>query len=194
MANKQIPELSYLLSEVEKRYGRRIATSTDFESLSVIIEHEIGEMLSCSTLKRIWGYMTMKPTPRASTLDILSRYIGYRNFTDFREALRKSDDFQSKFIKAWLINPQDLAMGDSITVGWHPNRLVTMKYLGDSGFEVTDSVNSKLLVGDKFHLGTIIIGFPLYIAGILRDGEMTPPYVAGCETGLTVLEKNKSEL
>ena len=42
MANKDIPELNYLLSQVEKQYGRRVATSTDFEALSVFIEHETG--------------------------------------------------------------------------------------------------------------------------------------------------------
>lgn len=47
--SKQIPELNYLLSEVEKHYGRRISTSTDFEALSVVIEHDINEMVSCFT-------------------------------------------------------------------------------------------------------------------------------------------------
>ena len=46
MSNKNIPELSFLLSEVEKKYGRRVATSTDFESLSVVIEMSVGELIS----------------------------------------------------------------------------------------------------------------------------------------------------
>ena len=53
---KNMPELAYLLTEVEKKYGRRIATTTDFESLSVVIEHQIGELISSSTLK---GYGAM---------------------------------------------------------------------------------------------------------------------------------------
>ena len=43
MSHKNIPELSFLLSEVEKKYGRRVATSTDFETLSVVIEMETGK-------------------------------------------------------------------------------------------------------------------------------------------------------
>ena len=39
-----MPEIECLLSEVEKKYGRRIATTTDFESLSVVIEHQIGNL------------------------------------------------------------------------------------------------------------------------------------------------------
>ena len=71
-----MPELAYLLEEVEKKYGRRIATTTDFEALSVVIEHQVGEMLSSSTLKRLWGYVSLSPTPRVATLDILSRFVG----------------------------------------------------------------------------------------------------------------------
>jgi hypothetical protein len=78
-----MPELAYLLDEVEQKYGRRIATTTDFESLSVVIEHQIGEMLSASTLKRLWGYVSLNPTPRIATLDILSRFVGHKNFKAF---------------------------------------------------------------------------------------------------------------
>ena len=75
--SKNIPELTFLLAEVEKKYNRRIATTTDFESLSVVIEHTTGELLSSSTLKRLWGYVSLNPTPRISTLDILSRFTGH---------------------------------------------------------------------------------------------------------------------
>ena len=51
-----IPEIALLLEEVEKKYGRKVSTSTDFESLSVVIEHETGEYLSSSTLKRLGMY------------------------------------------------------------------------------------------------------------------------------------------
>mgnify|MGYP003318672969 CR=1 FL=1 len=80
---KNMPELAYLLTEVEKKYGRRIATTTDFESLSVVIEHTIGELISSSTLKRLWGYVSLNPTPRIATLDVLSRFVGHKDFRSF---------------------------------------------------------------------------------------------------------------
>ena len=84
---KIVPELNYLLAEVEKRYGRRLSTSADFEALSVVVEHESGELISASTLKRLWGYVTLKPTPRISTLNVLSRYIGKRDFNAFQQSI-----------------------------------------------------------------------------------------------------------
>ena len=95
MSNKNIPELSFLLSEVEKKYGRRVATSTDFESLSVVIEMSVGELISSSTLKRLWGYVSLNPTPRIATLDVLARFVGYRNFKEFCEGLKDSQAFIS---------------------------------------------------------------------------------------------------
>ena len=55
MSTNIIPELNWLLELVKREYGRDISTSTDFEALSVTIEHKIGELLSSSTLKSLFG-------------------------------------------------------------------------------------------------------------------------------------------
>lgn len=67
------PETNYLLRCTERKYGRAIQTSSDFDLLSQKIEEATGKLLSASTLKRLWGYVSMCPTPRLATLDILSR-------------------------------------------------------------------------------------------------------------------------
>lgn len=183
-----MPELAYLLEEVEKKYGRRIATTTDFESLSVVIEHQIGELLSSSTLKRLWGYVSLNPTPRVATLDILSRFVGHKNFKAFCASLKDSKAFVSTFFTAKYQTVAELASGVSVTIGWAPNRLVRLTYIGDFQFEVVSSENSHLLAGDRFELSEIIVGYPLYISRILRDGEYTPSYVAGQQGGINLLK------
>ena len=187
MAKKHIPELAYLLTEVEKKYGRRIATTTDFESLSVVIEHQIGEQISSSTLKRLWGYVSLNPTPRIATLDVLSRYVGYKDFKSFCGSLKDSKAFTSTFFSSRCQTVAELAEGARVTLGWAPNRMVSMKYLGSFGFEVVSSENSSLQVGDRFELSDIIVGYPLYISRILRDGKYTPSYVAGQIDGINFL-------
>ena len=182
-----MPELAFLLEEVEKKYGRRIATTTDFESLSVVIEHQLGELLSSSTLKRLWGYVSLNPTPRVATLDILSRFVGHKNFKSFCESLKDSKAFVSTFFTARCQTVSELIPGVLVTIGWAPNRLVKLKYHGDFQFEVLSSENSQLLPGDCFELSEIIVGYPLYISRILRDGEYTPSYVAGRQHGLNLL-------
>lgn len=183
-----MPELAYLLEEVEKKYGRRIATTTDFESLSVVIEHQTGELLSSSTLKRLWGYVSLNPTPRVATLDILSRFVGHRNFKAFCTSLKDSKAFVSTFFTAKCQTVAELTRGVSVTIGWAPNRLVRLCYLGDFQFEVVSSENSQLQSGDRFELSEIIVGYPLYISRILRHGEYTPSYVAGQQGGINLLK------
>ena len=183
-----MPELAYLLEEVEKKYGRRIATTTDFESLSVVIEHQTGDLLSSSTLKRLWGYVSLNPTPRVATLDILSRFVGYMNFKAFCTSLKDSKAFVSTFFTSRCQSVAELTQGVSVTIGWAPNRLVRLCYLGDFQFEVVSSENSQLQSGDRFELSEIIVGYPLYISRILRHGEYTPSYVAAQQGGINLLK------
>ena len=185
---RDMPELAYLLDEVEQKYGRRIATTTDFESLSVVIEHQIGEMLSSSTLKRLWGYVSLNPTPRIATLDILARYVGHKNFKAFCESLKESKAFVSTFFTSKYQTVSELTPGVIVTIGWAPNRVVNLNYLGEFQFEVISSENSQLLPGDRFELSEIIVGYPLYISRILRNGEYTPSYVAGRQRGISLMK------
>jgi hypothetical protein len=188
MAKKYIPELACLLTEVEKKYGRRIATTTDFESLSVVIEHTIGELISSSTLKRLWGYVSLNPTPRIATLDVLSRFIGHKDFKSFCDGLKDSQAFTSTFFSSKCQTVAELTEGARVTLGWAPNRLVILNYLGSFQFEVVSSENSQLRAGDRFELSEIIVGYPLYISRILRDGKYTPSYVAGQINGINLLK------
>lgn len=188
MITKEIPELSSLLREVEKRYGRKVLTSNDFELLSVNIEHTTGERLSSSTLKRLWGYVSLRTAPHLSTLDILARYVGSKDFSDFRAARLGVGD-TSGYLDTSFIRSSDLAKGDKLRIGWEPNRVVRLSYEGDDFFTVLESFNSKLRAGDRFEAACFFRGLPLMLSGILRDGAMTLAYIAGKQDGLNLLEK-----
>ena len=185
---KEIPELQYLLELVEKQYGRKLSTTTDFESLSVIIEKATGELLSSSTLKRLYGYVSLNTVPRKTTLDILSRFIGNRDYETFRISLSNDPQFSSRFFSAKTVTTSELKAGDRLRIGWPANRIVTLNYLGDDLFEVDTSVNASLVKGDRFRQVSFMKGYPLYLSRILRNGDYTPAYVAGMNSGLNLLE------
>ena len=187
-ATDMIPELNYLLSCVEKHYGRKLATTSDYESLSIMIEKETGELISSSTLKRLFGYVTMKPVPRKSTLDILARYVGKRTYEFFCSSIMSDQALNSTFFSAKTVSAADLVPGQKVRIGWNPDRVVTLEYLGEMAFEVIESINSKLMKGDRFNLAAFFKGYPLYIAQILRNGEYTDPYMAGMHEGLNMLD------
>ena len=185
---KEIPELQYLLELVEKQYGRKLSTTTDFESLSVIIEKATGDLLSSSTLKRLYGYVSLNTVPRKTTLDILSRFIGNRDYETFRISLSNDPQFSSRFFSAKTVTTSELKAGNRLRIGWPANRIVTLNYLGDDLFEVDTSVNASLVKGDRFRQVSFMKGYPLYLSRILRDGDYTPAYVAGMNSGLNLIE------
>lgn len=188
MSTGTIPEINFLLQLVEKQYGRKLATTTDFESLSVIIERDTGELLSSSTLKRLYGYVSLKPIPRKSTLDILARYIGARSYEQFRQTLKDNPTFNSNFFSTKTISSSELKTGDRLRIGWVPDRILTLRYLGDEQYEVLESINSKILVGDRFSQVSFLFGYPLYITSIQRGEETTSSFIAGMQGGLNLLE------
>ncbi|MBQ0127571.1 MAG: hypothetical protein MJY91_08845 [Bacteroidales bacterium] len=190
MSDKMIPGTGFLLQEIQRKYGKRIATSTDFESLSNNIMEVTRESISSSTLKRLWGYVTLSPRPRASTLDILSRYLGFKDFNAFRSDIKKREISGSNFFETSYISVNDLNEGDCVTIGWAPDRLVKLRYQGNFSFMVESSQNSKLEPGDRFEMTTLMIGYPLFIYRILRNGEYTQSYIAGKDTGINILKIN----
>ena len=171
------------MSLVDRKFHKSVKTSTDFRSLSLEIEDATNERISASTLKRIWGYVNMTPNPRQTTLDVLAKYIGKKDYKSFSEELKHSDAFQSRFFTADFINSSDLKEDACVEIGWNPDRLVVLKHLGDCMFEVVSSCNSKLHSGDRFEVANFIKGYPLYISQILRDGEYTPSYALAAKEG-----------
>ena len=189
MGTPFIPELAELLSRVEEKFGHRLSTTTDFELLSFVMEREIGELISASTLKRLWGYVSYSSTPRIATLDTLSRYLGDKNFKAFCKVLKDSGAVVSSFFTSKTVEAASLVEGTGILIGWAPNRLVHLRFLGGTTFEVESAENAKLRPGDRFEASEFILGAPLFISSVRRsDGTVTPSYVAAKAEGLNVLE------
>ena len=177
------PEYSFLKHEVERKWGRRLSTSADFNALS----ESMDESVSPSTLKRFWGYVGDSPDPRVSTLDSLSRYAGFLNFKAFRDHLAASGRLSSTYFQAEHVEAASLSRGDRLIIGWRPDRKVVLAYEGNSMFRVVESLNSSLRKDDRFEASTIMKGYPLALSGIFRNGLKTDPYVAGLDGGIAFI-------
>ena len=185
---KQIPELQALLGAVEERFGEAVKTTAGFERLATSIDFTVGQTLGASTLKRLWGYIPEKTTPRLSTLDILARYAGYKDFKAFRKTLH-AEESSAYVTERTCLTSADLDEGDKVRIGWAPDRIVTLAYLGSDRFEVVESVNAKLLPGDVIEVSCFLMGWPLFVPCIHRGDTITPPYIAAKARGLSSIEK-----
>ena len=177
------PEIEELKSLVEQKYGKLLATTTDFEEFSFFLERHTGYSVSASTLKRLYGYVNDDHKPRMMTLDILSQYIEHKNYMEFKQWLKTSTRYNSSFFKASQLVSSDLKKGAEVAIGWSPNRILRLRYLGESTYEILASENSKLEAGDHFVTGCFIKEQPLYLPYIERNAS----FVAGRNGGLTLI-------
>ncbi|MBR1926859.1 MAG: hypothetical protein IJ840_03780 [Bacteroidales bacterium] len=178
--NEKTLEIEYLLGKVAEVFGGPVATSKDFETLSARIDEATGQPVSTATLKRLYGYMSLKPKPRITTLDILSRFIGRDGFRALCLELQES----SAFLSAETVASESLSAGQELSLSWLPDREVRLQHVGGQEFLVLDPGTSKLRAGDEFAVIEIVKGHPLYISGIRREGRILPEYVAGRSAGI----------
>lgn len=187
------PEIAELLLLVEKKYGKALRTTTDFDEFSFYLQkHEFG-LISTSTLKRLWGYVNDLHKPRMQTLDLLAHYIGFDFFSAFCEYLKQSSAYNSSFFSTHQIMAKELIPGMELEIGWSPNRYLRLVYQGNTIFEVEEAKQSKLQKGDRFETTTFLKGQPLFLSYILRNGVRTSPFIAGRNGGLTLLNCIKHE-
>lgn len=185
MERKDIPELQTLLDEVEKKYGHTLDNTNDFRTLAALLEYECKDLVSVSTLKRLWGYVSQQTTPRESTLDVLSRFVGYGSFRDFRLSQFGKFDDTSGYLDLSFISASDVSEGELLTICWAPDRLVRLRKRGGIEWEVVTNHNSKLQEGDRFELACFFRGLPLFLPAVIRNGQTLPSYIAGKKEGLS---------
>lgn len=181
--------IALLRQRVEESANHRIKTSTDFSFLSGVIQERLGETLGTSTLKRIWGYVDGYASTREGTLDILARFIGYPDWETFVSDYCEQEGVHSshRVIQNTLWS-KDLKEGNIVEVKWNPNRTCRFRYLGMGHFEVSESHNAKLKVGDTFHCERFTLMEPLYVDHLIQKGGGTAElFVMGNKGGLTLL-------
>jgi hypothetical protein len=183
----QSMELHELQQEVEHLTGRRMHTPKDFQWLSDEIFSRLHRTLSPSTLKRLWGYIDGADKTRNSTLEILSRFLGFANWDEFVESI--SQEGNSNAVLSPHIEAKELKKGDLVKVSWRPNRRCTFRYLGKEQFVVETAENSKLKVGDTFYCSLFILGEPLYLSRLVQGNNPPVDFVVGNKGGLCELER-----
>lgn|SRR5574344_635155 len=180
--------LLLLKKEVEDKMGYSLKAPTNFDALISRVEREINETLSLSTVKRLWGYVTSTKSPRLSTLSILSRFLGYRDYDDFciKKHIFVSED--SYFITKSGEITTNISVGDELSLEWEPDRFCRIKCEGKDKYRVVKAINCKLHEGDTFCASFFAVGHPLYVSELIRDEKRLSNYVAGKTSGITSID------
>ena len=185
-----MPQVAALKLAVEKRFGHPIETRSDFTLLAADIERTTRDHIAENTLRRLWGRISSYDTVFTRTLDILSKYIGHEQWKSYCEYLSKEKNPESEIVvEAVSIRVEDLKPGDKIRIGWLPDRICIVQYMGGRTFKAIDAKNATLQIGDTFECSLMLKNFPLFVENLVHGGEYCNRYTMGMINGITTLEK-----
>lgn len=182
-----IPQIFALRNSVEKRFGKPLTVHADFLDLVSAIEQDQRQHISESTLERVWGYSTRGyDTVSLHTLDLLSMYGAGCSWRLFCSEL--SADCESSLFDIGVITTSELAVGDCLRIGWLPDRVCEVRYLGDNRFVAEHCENSKMQRGDRFSCLHLSLGRECVFSDFSRpNSSLSPTYVIGQKHGITSL-------
>lgn len=187
-----IPQIAALRRVAEESFGGQLKTHVHFVALTDAIESVLREHISPTTLERVWGYSTRHyDTVSRRTLDVLARYAGQGSWDEFCTRLKDEAGSESDFFTEGIMAVSALKEGTRLRLGWQPDRVCEVRYMGNYRFVVESVANGSLRVGDTFSCMQFQLGRLMYMDCFQRDGE-TPAenqrYAVGRENGLTLLE------
>ena len=171
----------------EQRFGRKVFTPSDFNSMLRDIEKNTHEKISLSTLKRIWGYVKSDHEPSFTILSILARYNGYSDFSDFEHSLDSRDGSDSEFFMGKTVLSTNLTAGNRVKLGWDNNKHCTLQLIQGDLYRVVESVNIKLSVDDVLQCPLFCLGRPFIAFNIRRAEGIMPVYTAALNNGLKTI-------
>ena len=184
------PEIVALKQAVEKRFGHPIESRTDFTLLAYDIERTTNNHIAENALRRLWGRIAAYDTVFTRPLDVMCKYIGHEHWKNFCTFLKKETNSDSDIVKQGMsIKVEDLTPGDKIRIGWLPDRVCIVEYVGGRTFKAIDAVNATLQTGDTFECSLMLKNYPLFVDNLVHGGEHCPRYSMGLTSGLTTLEK-----
>jgi hypothetical protein len=77
--------LSLLLELVLEKHGHLLNHSKDCDHLALVLTRTTGEVISGSTIKRLLGFIQYTSKPNKYTLNLLAKFIGFRDYATFLE-------------------------------------------------------------------------------------------------------------
>ena len=174
-----------LCKAIEEALHQKMDSSGDFHHLSEMLFSRTHEMISPTTLKRVWGKIRPDYGHSPRTLNTMARFLGYTDFQSFCQQVNAGESLPSNDVLGEHIDvASDLDTDGEIILYWAPGRVCHLRYQGDLHFVVTASENTRLQPGDTFCCSLIIKGEPLYLSQLVQEGRPPVNYVCGRKGGI----------
>ena len=186
-----LPQIASLRKKIEIIFGRHLMTHNDFVEFASIVRETTRKHISETTLERVWNYSTRGyDNISLYTLNVLSEYAGFHDWEKFCDELKKENGSDSDMFDDSALFSKDLHPGDRIKLGWTPDRICYIKYLGNYRFKAEECHNTTMKEGDIFSCLEFRINHPVVMTDFQSaDGKVNgETYVAGIQYGITLLK------
>ncbi len=183
--------LAAIVRITNENLGYEPTTPTGFNDLSRQIKQITGESLSLSSIKRIWGYIPYDGEFSPTTLNILARYNGIKDWETFRKSIQSNPqpDDESGFHDDKIIDTTKYKTGDRIVLSWNDGKECELECVNPMRFRVLRAENIKLRSSDIVTVHTLCIGQPVYISDIIRGDIQFTAYVGAKKGGLLRIQE-----
>lgn len=179
--------LDKLKESVALTFKNNPRTLTDFDLLAADIFRRTGRTIGVSTLKRVWGYVNSGHGTSYSTLSLLCRYCGFRDWDHFYGRYQSGvmDMDSSHFDTDDIIACSMLEQGCVLSLDWLPDKNCHVCKIAEPDlFRVVSTCNTKLQPGDTGHINSLQVGHNLLITEYRRDGKLLGNYVGAVGSGV----------
>ena len=176
----------HVIELLKRKSGNDLHLPADCELLSLDIQGKTGVRIGATTLKRLLGFAQDERTPHASTLDAIARYLGYAHWEELAKIEDQGNsDFNSSDDE---VRSADLQVGKVVEIAYLPDRVVTLRYLGNNRYKVEQSQNSKLQADDEVEILNFVLHHPLLVVQVWRNGESLGQFTGGRVSGLSSIK------
>ena len=186
-----LPQIASLRKKIEDIFGKSLITHNDFVNLAYKIRETTRKQISETTLERVWNYSTRGYDKISNyTLNVLSEYAGYFDWQNFCEELKKGSASDSDMFDDPVLFSKDLKPGNRIKLGWMPDRVCIIKYLGNNRFIAEECHNTTMKEKDIFSC----LEFRINRSSVMTDFQSEDgnikgkTYIAGIKKGITLLK------
>lgn len=186
MKKKDKEALAAIVRVTNENLGYEPTTPTGFNDLIRQIQQITGDSLSLSSIKRIWGYIPYDGDFSPTTLNILARYNGMKDWESFKKSILANTnvDDESGFHDHVITETSKYRPGDRIELSWNDGKECELECVGHMRFRVLSANNIKLKTSDTVTLHTLCIGQPVYLSDIIRGDMQFTAYVGAKKGGL----------
>jgi len=176
----------HVIELLKRKSGNDLRLPADCDLLSLDIQGKTGVRIGATTLKRLLGFAQDERTPHATTLDAIARYLGYAHWEELAKIEDQGNsDFNSSDDE---VRSADLQVGKVVEITYLPDRVVTLRYLGNNRYKVDQSQNSKLQADDEVEILNFVLHHPLLVVQVWRNGESLGQFTAGRVSGLSSIK------